>query len=388
MHASNQQDIKSANRAAILEQIRRSAPISRQQIAANLQLSPSTVTMAVQELIARGLVEETGPGVSSGGRPPVLLNLKSGSRYIISVDVSSIFGQRIFQAAVLDLTGHLVASVKHSRELSSGEEMTEAIFDIIDRLIEESGVGLEKALAIGLSLPGLIDSTAGMVIFTGIGICGLPLGELLQERYGLPALLYNSEDVAALGEYYFGAGKGASSLLYFFAGNGVGAGIVLDGKIFPCTRISAAEIGHMTILPDGPPCHCGSRGCLTRLISSDVILDAVRQRCAGQKVASLEDVLQAARSGQKDCLDVIQRCAEWVGIAISNTIHLINPQVIIFDGELFGNDDFFLKLVKEAVSRHSFQYYLPEVQMYRSTLGREAGLKRIGILAIDQVFQS
>lgn len=387
LSSSNQQDLKSANRAAVLDQILRSAPISRQQIAANLGLSPSTVTLAVQDLIRRGLIEESGSGVSSGGRRPILLNFKSGKRFTLSIDLSSVVDKRLLRAAALDFTGNILSDVLHAYEISSNQELTRAIIDTIDELLGQPETGPDNALAIGLSLPGLIDSSSGTVVYTHMGVKDLPIGPILEQRYHLPALVYNSEDVAALGEFYFGAGKGASNLLYLTAGNGVGAGLVINGRIYPQVGISAGEIGHVTIVPDGPACYCGNRGCLTRLLNIDDMIQSVADKMGTMQFSNIEDMLKAASQGQKECLDTLRQTAEWVGIAAANAINLLNPEVIIFDGDLFDRDDFFLSLVKEAAGRRAFFHYLPGVRMVRSKLGRDAGLKGIGVLAMTQAFR-
>ncbi|NOZ72811.1 MAG: ROK family protein [Chloroflexi bacterium] len=325
-----------------------------------------------------------------------MLGINPQGGQVISVDISSVLPQRILRAAVLDLKGNVLIEIKEQRNPRGNQELLSAIREIIEALLLSSGVEKEHVRAIGVSVPGLVNAETGELIFANIDVRDLAIAASLQSWLGIPVLVYNSEDVAALGEYYFGVGRGCRSLVYLSVGYGVGAGIVMDGKIYPHGRISAGEIGHITLQRDGPLCHCGNRGCLSALVNSERIVNQVRQ-ARSQLVESLSGeianelsvsaILAAAEQGDGLCRNVIDEAAEWIGIAVANVINLLNPEIIVFDGELFGEGDYFLHLVRAVVGKRALSHYLPSIKMLRSSLGRSAGLKGVGVLVMDEIVQ-
>ena len=269
MSATHLQTVQSLNRSAVLRFISQHEPVARHQIARDLNLSPTTISTAVAHLMEKSLVRELGHGISSGGRRPVMLGINPDGGIIISVDVSSVLPQRILRAAALNLKGNTLYEVQHERDLKGNEILLEALQVIISKVLAHSGGDLQYVLAIGISVPGLVDSQTGVLVSANIEVRHLHLGEALETAFKVPVLVRNSEDVAALGEYHFGAGREVASLMYLSVGYGVGAGLVVDGKIFPQGRISAGEIGHTTIRSNGPQCHCGNRGRLVLLKATD-----------------------------------------------------------------------------------------------------------------------
>jgi glucokinase len=327
-----------------------------------------------------------------------MLGINPDGGIIISVDVSSVLPQRILRAAALDLKGNTLYEVQHERALKGNEILLGALQAIISEVLALSGGDLQRVLAIGISVPGLVDSQTGVLVSANIGIRHLHLGESLESAFKVPVLVRNSEDVAALGECHFGAGSEIASLMYLSVGYGVGAGLVVDGQIFPHGRISAGEIGHTTIRSDGPQCHCGNRGCLSTLVNSAIVVSAVQSAIRAGYVSTVErlnaladaeitlaDVLAAAEAGDDLCQEIVLQAAEWLGIAVANVINFLNLEMIVFDGEFFDEGDFFLSLVKKATRKRAFGEYMNDVQMLHSTLGRSAGLKGVGVLAMDKM---
>jgi len=396
MRARHLHTLQKKNRSVILNFIRQHEPVSRHQIALELGFSPATVSSAVAYLQKNGLVQKLGYGNSSGGRPPVMLGINPHGGKVISVDISSVFPQRILRAAVLDIKGNVLKETQDQRNPRGNQALLSVIREIIEKLLSVSATNREDFLAVGISVPGLVNAETGELIFTNIDVYNLQIGAVLQDWLGIPVLVYNNDDVAALGEYYFGAGREAHSLVYLSVGYGVGAGFVIDGKIYPYGRISAGEIGHITVQPDGPQCYCGNRGCLSALVNSERIVKQVqadqnqlpeRLRSLPPGAFSISDILDAAEESDGICRRVIHDSAEWIGIAVANVINLLNPEVIVLDGELFNKRDYFLRLVKTAAAKRAFSHYFPSVSIIRSSLGRSAGLKGVGVLVMDEILQ-
>lgn len=387
MRIKNLQAIKHSNRATVLNFIRQQGSLSRSDIARELGLSPTTASAAVSDLLGSGLVRESGHGASTGGRRPILLEINPDGGTVISVDVASAYSGRTIRAAALDLQSEILTEIRRPIEIGSNEMMFAAVRGVIEELIVSPAVQLHEAVAIGVGVPGLVNAECGEVVFTNMGIANLRLGPLLAERFGAPVLVQNSEDAAAVGECRFGAGRGCSSLLYLSVGAGVGAGLVVEGQIHQRSRISAGEIGHMTIEPDGLRCRCGNHGCLSALVSSDNLVAAVQATLPAPTGASLDvpGILRAAEAGDTPYREVVTRAAEMIGIAIANVINLLNPEVIVLGGELFEESAWLFAEVKRVAHRRALQDYLPGVRLLRSSLGRRAGLQGVAVLALDTI---
>lgn len=399
MRAVHLKQLQKSNRRTILGFIREHEPVARHQIADELGLSPTTVTSAVSHLIQQDIVREIGAGPSSGGRRPIMLGINPDGGIILAVDMSSALPTRILRAAALDLKGNAIREIENRSDIQGNEALKSAIISILNELLTSQDVDLTRILAIGVGVPGLVDAESQTLILANIGVNQLHLGEELGSFFNLPVLVRNSEDVAALGEYHYGAGRDASSILYLSVGYGVGAGLVVDGEIFPRHGVSAGEIGHMTVSPDGPVCHCGNQGCLSAMVNSGAVVEQVQYSLSQnyrstsgllqeKEKISLAEILSGAALGEYLCKEVLQETARWLGIAVGNVINLLNPEMIIFDGDFFEEDVVFLDMVKKEVQKRVFQPYLQSTTLLHSSLGRNAGLKGIGILAMDAVFQT
>lgn len=395
MSVKTLQTIKQSNRATVLNFIRRHGPVSRSEIARDVELSPTTASAAVSDLIDGGLVREIGEGVSTGGRRPILLEINPKGGTVISVDVSGTYKGRVMRAAALDLKSDILTEIMRQQEIDGNEAMLAAIAGIIRELMASPDVDVGDAVAIGVSVPGLVDSDGGELVFANINVSKLALGPALVEEFQAPVFVQNSEDAAALGEYRFGEGCGCRSLLYLSVGAGTGVGFVDHGHIYPRGRTSAGEIGHMILDSDGPLCRCGNRGCLSALVSSEALVDGVRSALAEAPEADafslslhsldVQQIMRAAEAGQPDCVEAVTAAAEWVGVAVANLINLLNPEVIVLGGEMFEGGDYFYGLVQRIARQRALKDYVPGVRLLQSTLGRRAGLQGVAILALDKL---
>lgn len=391
------QKIKASNRATVLDFIRHAEPVSRRKIAIDLQLSPTTASAAVSDLLETGFVRESGHGVSTGGRRPVMLEINSKGGTVIAVDIQSIYGKRIVRAAALDLKCNPIHEIRHELEINGNDELIEALQNIIIDLINSPHVKLKDAIAIGISVPGLVNATTGEVILTNINVHNLALGPTLSERFRAPVIVQNTEDAAAMGEFRFGIGQGANSLIYLSIGEGNGAGIVINGSSFQAGRTSAGELGHMTVQADGPLCWCGNRGCLTSFVTSKILVDkTIAKLEQGDQSTLLPSdtaaidigaIMSAAEKGDPISLEITAEAAEYIGVAVANLNNVLNPELILFGGELFDQSQFFFEQVVTATRSRSLAHYAEMVRLERASLGGQAGLRGVAVLALDELLQ-
>lgn len=397
MQGKHLQQIKASNRAVVLDFIRQYEPVSRRRISLDLQLSPTTASSAVADLLKTGFVRESGHGVSTGGRRPMMLEINSKGGTIIAVDMVSKYGNRVLRAAALDLKCNPLTEIRHELEIDGNEEMIKAIQNIIIDLINSPNVMLKDAVAIGISVPGLVNAETGEIVLTKINVHDFRLGESLSSTFKAPVIVQNTEDAAAMGEYRFGIGQGVSSLIFLSIGAGNGAGLLINGNSVYHGRTSGGELGHMTVQADGPLCWCGNRGCLTSLVTSNKLVRKVKAGIddgyrsehlpADKDLIDIKTIMRAAEADDPLCREIVTDAAGFIGVAVTNLINFLNPEMILFGGEFFDENRFFFDLVKEEARRRSLTHYFKSVQLAPSSLGGRAGLRGVAVLALDQLLQ-
>lgn len=261
----------------------------------------------------------------------------------------------------------------------------------------------EQLAAIGVSFGGPVDATTGTVRLSHHvkGWENIPLREILEAEFGVPVSVDNDANVAALGEHRFGAGQGYESLLYITVSTGVGGGWILNGRLWRGAEGMAGEIGHMVVVPSGPLCLCGKRGCVERLASGPYIAQQAREWLGskperGQVLRALSGenldaitgqiVSHAAAQGDELAIDALTQAGWALGMAIGNVANLMNPQRFVLGGGVTASGDHFW----ETIRRVARETALPEVHfdIVPATLGDEAPLWGAVALAEDLLTQA
>ncbi len=279
---------KQHNRDLVLKTIFENESISRAEITRVTQLTRTTVSDLVASLITEGLVKEIGLGSSIGGKLPILLSLVADSRYLIGLNLR----QNKFIGAVLNLRGEIKATAEVDVAGTDGKKALQLVYRILDQLIRKK---LKPIVGIGVGTPGLINTREGIVLnAVNLEWQDLPLGRLLEARYKLPVTILNDSQATAIGEYVYDGGQQPdSNLVVVNVGQGIGAGILINGQLFQGDGGGAGEIGHVVAQPNGVLCRCGKRGCLETLTSSSAVLQRV-------KMESLDEVEAAFQAGGRD----------------------------------------------------------------------------------------
>ena len=218
-----------------------------------------------------------------------------------------------------------------------------------------------------------------------------PLRSLWEEEFRVPVYIGNDCNLAALGEYRFGAGMGRDNIVYIAIGTGIGGGVIIDGRLFTGSGGLATELGHMTIDPSGPRCNCGNTGCLEALASGTAIARAAVERIQCGEASTItrlatsdlgrvtaETVQTAAISGDKLARDVIERAGRDLGIGITNLLHLFNPELVIIGGGVAMMGELILNPARKTVAERAMPGFI--VPIVPSSLGDDAGL--LGAVAL------
>lgn len=343
------------NRQRLLDAIRTHGPISRADLAKRTALSPPTVSGLVEELVADvGLLREVGIGASSGGRPPVLLEFNAEYGYLVGVDI----GSRMVRVALTDLQGRLVARREERTRLQSCDSTISQVCELIEALIADSGRDRTKLFAVGIGAPGMTDVSAGRVISATnlVGWTDVPLRDLVQSRLGAPVRVDNDANMAALGERWIGVARSASHFVFFALGAGVGAGVVIDGRLHRGHHWYAGEICRMTLDYRDWNVDYGDRGYLESRISAAAIPDwthakALIERSGRDRETAMRTIFEAAGRGEAEAGAVVEELAVYLGTAVANAVTILDPSLIVFGGGLSHGGDVLLEPVRRVVSR-------------------------------------
>lgn len=275
---------------------------------------------------------------------------------------------------------------RHQTETRSdlgAQAVAERICQAVRDCMEAAGAGSVRGLGVGS--PGTIDLADGVVLFSPNlpGWRDIPLRRMIEDDLGLPCTLDNDANVAALAEQWVGAGRGASSLVLLTLGTGIGGGIVLDGRIWHGGNGVAGEIGHMSINPDGPLCGCGNRGCIEAYASATAMVRRMREAVQAGAQSSLADHLdeltaerihRAARGGDAAAKQNIEQTGRYLGVAVSNIMHILNPQVIAFSGGVTAAGDMLMRPLLDEVEWRTLEASRRNVKVCFAELPRDAGV--------------
>jgi len=310
------------------------------------------------------------------------LRYNEGMSIIIAVDIG---GTQIRAAAYR--RGSLEPVVVQRTPTKGDEAPFERMCLLIQSIWPEHA-SVEKIV---VALPGPLDPGSG-VIFSAPNIPGwenFPIGPELEKRFGVTCKIGNDANLAALGEWRFGAGQGHHNVLYMTISTGIGGGVISDDRLLLGARGLATEVGHVTVLPDGPLCGCGQRGHLEALACGPAIARYAQEQIAAGVVSSLNgkgnfttrDISEAANQGDALAIQALTRAGTYIGRALATFLHLFNPSVVIFGGGVSFSGKFLLDPIKETLEKHVMDAsYLKDLIITNAALGDDAGL--MGALAL------
>mgnify|MGYP001820468777 FL=1 len=260
-----------SNEQLVLRTIYEAGPLSRADVARATGLTRTTVSDLVERLLAEGLVVEAGTGPSTGGKAPILLRVPSDARQLIGIDVD----RDRLSGLVIDLRGEV--RVREARELA-GCDGAQALLELESLALFLCAAADRPLVGVGVGAPGLIDTTTGTVRWAvGLEWHDEPVGARLAAVTGLPAVVINDSQAAAMAEWAFGCHDTSGAMVVIKVGEGIGAGIVLGGRLYAGDESGAGEIGHTRITDDGVVCRCGSSGCLETVASQRAVLARARR---------------------------------------------------------------------------------------------------------------
>jgi predicted NBD/HSP70 family sugar kinase len=361
-------DVRATNLAVVLRFVREHAPCSRADIAASTGLNKATVSSLVADLIDRRLVRETGLTENRVGRPATMLVLDGSPYAAIGVEI----GVDTVSAIATDLAGGRLLTWR--RAFSGGDSVSQSVAGvgaIIRRVVNRMAKEERQVLGLAVAVPGLVDVQGTVRLAPSLGWHDADIGGDLAKALrdpGFPIQVDNEANLAALAEQRFGSHAGAADLVYLSGGLGVGAGIILDGRLRRGGHGYSGEIGHVQLDPDGPACHCGRRGCLEAVAGIGAVLR--KDLSPAETQAEIEEVVRQARAGDPGTLARLAAVGAGLGQGVAVLANLLDPAVVILGGYYVPLAPWVLPAVHEELGRRVVAPGGPEV--VASTLGHDA----------------
>jgi len=343
-------------------------------------LTAATVSDLVAELEDDGLVTKLGTGPSGGGKPPTLYGLNAGARSIIAIDLSD--GERV--GSVLDLAGTAAGTAEY-RTARSGTDLQgptgiDQLIDLIDELLAETPA---PPLGIGIGTPGVVDDDGTVVEASYLDWHNVPLGALLADRYSVPVHVINNSRAAALAEYSFG-NHNAENLLVVKVGNGIGAGVLLDGRIHRGEDSAAGEIGHVVVDPAGLRCYCGKNGCLETTASVPRLVNALEAHLPGDDVTRRERLSQAATSRDPAVLAILDEAAVNLARVLSTTVAILDIHRVVITGIIARLGDPLLDRLRSEIDRAVLPTLADKLELCFGHTGERAVRMGAAALVVSQ----
>jgi predicted NBD/HSP70 family sugar kinase len=389
-------DIRRNNLELVLRHLSAVGADSRAGIANRAGLTRATVSRLVAELIDLGLVRESGQDRDGrAGRPGTVLEL-GGSVLAIGMEVNVDY----LSVLVIDLAGREVLRERSPFDAAVGPDgCLTALAELYRRTRRRLAAQRDRPVpvviaGVTVAAPGLVDVAAGVVTEApNLHWRDVPVAEPLTQMLrlggvgGVPIHVGNDANLAAIAEYRSGGWAGTPNLVYITGEVGIGGGIIVDGQPLLGTRGYGGEVGHMNVMPDGPLCGCGRRGCWEACVGLNALLQSARQRPRGNvpPERKIEPIVKRARAGDERTLAVLSDLGRWVGVGAANLANLFDPQVIILGGYFAHLGEWILPVAQEALEQGTLARSGENLRLATSTLGFTAAAQGGALHAIERV---
>lgn len=301
-------------------------------------------------------------------------------KYVIGIDLG---GTKI-SGSLANLEGKVQSLFVIPTEADRGQaQVLTNIVTVIQKVMIESKATLDEISAIGIGTPGVLDLKEGIILESpNLPFKNFEIVKNLKKEFEIDIYLDNDANIATIGEYMLGAGKGKDNILYVTVSTGVGGGAVLNGEVYRGSTSNALEVGHMTLDPNGPICGCGNFGCLEALSSGTAIAKKARQVVLSKVETSLRkydtitsfEVFEEAKAGDVVANEIIDNAMNYLGIGIANLVSAFDPSMVIIGGGVSSAGDILFNKVKEVVKRRTFKVMSENCEVVKAKLGVDAGV--------------
>ncbi|HOV26170.1 MAG TPA: ROK family transcriptional regulator [Pseudobacteroides sp.] len=391
----NNRFLKEFNQTVILDTIRVHKAISRAELSKLTGLSPTAIGSIVSELLEMGYISESGIGESKGGRRPVLLELKPESLYTIGVDMDVNY----ISLVLMDITSRIIEEKMLAMPKTLVfENVMKVIQKEIKRILKDHSIKTERLMGIGLSVPGMVDSSECKVIFApNMGWENVDIKGQFPDLKGVNVYLENEAMASAISENWIGTCQGISNFVCVNIKSGIGSGIFIDGKPYRGANGITGEVGHIVVDSNGLKCRCGNYGCLETIASTAHMVEQAKRLVKSgiaSKLNDIEDVeeidaksiIDCAREGDDVSRNILLESARFLGLAISSIVNLLSPQKIVLGKDFVNYSDIVLDNLKEIVKCKALKQTSKDVEITESKLGERASVLGSAIIPLKVFF--
>ena len=338
-------EIRNINKGLVLRTIEENGSISRADVGKIVGLTPPTVSAIVKDLIERDIVQEIGKGDSSGGKKPILLEINSKAAYMIAVDLG---GENGIRVALMDLSYHIIKEKFGPKiEFLNGKKFKNALSVILTDFIREVNVPRGKILGICIGVPGIVDYRLKKVTVAPCLNWEISLEDLTLKEIGIPIVLENDVNLMALGEKIKGVAQKINNYVFVGERTGIGAGIIINGKLYKGANNAAGEVGYLLVDPRYAPKSTRDNGCLEKLASYKVIIEKAREKM-GENTRVI-DVFKMATEGDNVALGIVREALKFLAYGIGNISCVLNPELVIIGGGISILPPRFLEEMKRNI---------------------------------------
>ena len=369
--------------------------LSCAELSHKIDKSLSLTTKTLNELIAEGIVIETGYAPSSGGRRPLMYSLKPDILYTVSVAMDQFFTR----IAIMDMQNKHVRPVeKFELRLADNPMALSALTDKIEYVIEQSGVSRTKIAGIGIGMPGFVDAQQGLN-YSFLQTKGESITGYIAKRTKLTAYIENDSGIVGLAELKFGAARNRRNAMVINIGWGVGLGMILEGALFRGDNGFAGEFSHIPLFNNGKLCSCGKSGCLETETSLFVIVEKAKEGIGAGRVTVLktllsgreedlekdaETIIYSAGKGDRFAIELLSEAGYNIGRGIAILIHLLNPGIVVLSGRGALAGKIWQAPILQALNEHCISRLAINTEICISTLGYEAELIGSAALVMEK----
>ncbi|MCF0053680.1 ROK family protein [Dyadobacter sp. LJ53] len=375
---------KNRIRSNLLLHLYQSGDTSINKMARLFHASIPSATGIVNELIREGWIIETGTGPARAGRPPVLYGLNAKKYLTLIMDIN----RHDTQLVIFDLHNQLILKRKVDIRLDDSSTFLDQLFAASDDFLKSNNINVSKLWGIGVSMPGLINSSQGInLTYLNLTPPGVPLVSHLKKHFKLPVCLFNDTKATTIGEHRFGFAREKSQVLTINIDWGVGLGIIINGEVFNGASGFAGELGHIQVKPDGLLCHCGKIGCLDTITSAIALIRRAKEGINGGKATILSQIvnnnldlldtshiIEAVHAGDEFSIDLLSTVGTELGKGLATAVHLFNPEVIIVGGLLAEAGPFISNPIEQAINKYCLSDFKNSLSIHVSKLGAKARL--------------
>jgi glucokinase-like ROK family protein len=382
----------------ILDSVRDSQAQTRPELIAHTGLSRAVVTQRVAELFESGLLEEAELGVSTGGRAPRILRFRSEIGCILAAEL----GATSVTVALADLSGEILDVREEPGDIAAGpHQCLDRVQELFDEMLARHEDLSERLWGIGVSVPGPVEFSSGRPIAPPImpGWDQFPVRDVFATRYGVPVWVDNDVNVMALGEVRAGVAHGHELVIFVKVGTGIGAGIVINGRLLRGVQGSAGDIGHIRVTDDPTAvCRCGKIGCLEHLAGGRALGRRGEAAARAGRSAFLADILaskgsidavdvaSAAAHGDTVGIELITDASQLIGGTLATLVNFINPSLIVIGGGVARAGDGFLARIRQTLYERSLPLATRDLLVQRSALEATGGVIGVASMVSNELF--